>query len=504
MHNLYNFYDKNRSLIHIVLGTIIVVFPVFFQLTKLPIILWDESRLAMSAYEMYKTNNFLVVTFGFEPEMWSTKPPLMIWLQCLSMHIFGVNEFAVRFPAAIAVLALFASIYYFSKQYLKSRFIGYFSMFILVTCWGFMELHVARTGDYEALLILFQTISVFAIFNYLNTKNPRDIYIFFIAITLGALTKSIAALLFFPGIFLYALWKKKLKDIFTDKHVYFGVFIFIFFVFGYYLLREVYNPGFIKAVIYNDISGRFLTTIGEHSHSFFYYFKNMESHQIRYWFALSIISLLFAFLIKRSKNPIVSDFNILIGLISITFLLLVSNSQTKLQWYNAPSFPLLAILIATFLWQIFEFLQSNSWLVQKSIFALIFTFVIFALPYKEIVQKFINKTYYGFDPNSIECGNFLKDVLHGKRKLNAEYIATEGYHPELHFYSLALAEKGIKLNVVAFRDMKGGESVLTYDEDIKAYIHTKYNYEIIEEVGRVKLIRILGIKPVAAALETIK
>jgi 4-amino-4-deoxy-L-arabinose transferase-like glycosyltransferase len=41
-------------------------------------------------------NNFLVVHFGGQVEMWSVKPPLMIWLQVLFIKFIGVNEIAIR------------------------------------------------------------------------------------------------------------------------------------------------------------------------------------------------------------------------------------------------------------------------------------------------------------------------------------------------------------------------------------------------------------------------
>ena len=60
---------------------------------------WDEINFAESAREMIESGNYLTVQINFQP-FWE-KPPLFIWLQVLSMKLFGINEFAARFPNAV-------------------------------------------------------------------------------------------------------------------------------------------------------------------------------------------------------------------------------------------------------------------------------------------------------------------------------------------------------------------------------------------------------------------
>lgn len=60
---------------------------------------WDEINFAESAREMLVTGNYARVQINFEP-FWE-KPPLFIWLQALSMQLFGISEFAARFPNAL-------------------------------------------------------------------------------------------------------------------------------------------------------------------------------------------------------------------------------------------------------------------------------------------------------------------------------------------------------------------------------------------------------------------
>ncbi len=60
---------------------------------------WDEINFAEMAREMILLEDYLRVYINFEP-FWE-KPPLFVWLQAISMKIFGINEFAARFPNAI-------------------------------------------------------------------------------------------------------------------------------------------------------------------------------------------------------------------------------------------------------------------------------------------------------------------------------------------------------------------------------------------------------------------
>ena len=95
---------------------LLVALPIFSHLDSYPIRVWDESRLANNAYEMYRNHNFLVSYFYGSPDMWSTKPTLLIALQALFMEVIGVNELSVRLPIAFATLLLCFSIFYFLKR----------------------------------------------------------------------------------------------------------------------------------------------------------------------------------------------------------------------------------------------------------------------------------------------------------------------------------------------------------------------------------------------------
>jgi hypothetical protein len=75
---------------------------------------WDEINFAESAREMMLTKDYMHVQINFEP-FWE-KPPLYFWLQVLSMNVFGINEFAARFPNAICGIITLVTIYNIARN----------------------------------------------------------------------------------------------------------------------------------------------------------------------------------------------------------------------------------------------------------------------------------------------------------------------------------------------------------------------------------------------------
>lgn len=86
-----------------------------------PLFDWDEINFAESAREMIETGNYFQVQINYEP-FWE-KPPLFLWLQVLSMKLFGVSEFAARLPNAIVGIFTLCSLYIHGTR-LKGRDFG--------------------------------------------------------------------------------------------------------------------------------------------------------------------------------------------------------------------------------------------------------------------------------------------------------------------------------------------------------------------------------------------
>jgi 4-amino-4-deoxy-L-arabinose transferase-like glycosyltransferase len=83
---------------------------------------WDEINFAECSREMLLTGDWMRPQIDFEP-FWE-KPPLFLWMQALSMSVFGVNEFAARFPNAVCGWATLLLVYHIGYR-LHDRMFGW-------------------------------------------------------------------------------------------------------------------------------------------------------------------------------------------------------------------------------------------------------------------------------------------------------------------------------------------------------------------------------------------
>jgi 4-amino-4-deoxy-L-arabinose transferase-like glycosyltransferase len=65
-----------------------------------PLIDPTESRYAEMARKMLETGIWVTPQIGYGIPFWG-KPPLAVWLNAISLGIFGVNEFAARLSALV-------------------------------------------------------------------------------------------------------------------------------------------------------------------------------------------------------------------------------------------------------------------------------------------------------------------------------------------------------------------------------------------------------------------
>jgi 4-amino-4-deoxy-L-arabinose transferase-like glycosyltransferase len=75
---------------------------------SLPLIDRDEPRFAEASREMIQRGDYVVPYFNNQVRL--DKPPLAYWAQAASYHVFGENDFAARFPSAVAAALIAVSI----------------------------------------------------------------------------------------------------------------------------------------------------------------------------------------------------------------------------------------------------------------------------------------------------------------------------------------------------------------------------------------------------------
>ncbi len=130
---------------------------------------WDEINFAESAREMIVTGDYTRVQINFVP-FWE-KPPLFFWLQALSMHIFGINEFAARFPNAVCGIVTLLVIYRIGRELYNHRFGMLWSILYL----GALLPHLYfKSGIIDPIFNLFIFLSIWYLIKVISQEEQKN------------------------------------------------------------------------------------------------------------------------------------------------------------------------------------------------------------------------------------------------------------------------------------------------------------------------------------------
>jgi len=331
----------------------------FYGLGELPIVQWDESRLAVNAAEMQHSHQYIVTTYEHQPDLYNTKPPLMIWLQVLSIKCFGLTEWAIRFPSALAGLLTIWLVGLIVFRKTQSVLTTCLAMLILTTSDGLIQLHGSMTGDYDALLVFFLLAALFQCLRYLENCKPSHLMAFIVFVAASLMTKSAAAILYFPLYafsFYYISGFKKLKQLSAATLL--ALLPFLIFI----IYREKLAAGYLNAMWQNDFGGRFANGKDGHEGAWYYYIEHLFTFRFNWFIWCLVPAIVWAF-IKQHKTIILYSSALLI------YLLFISMAQTKLEWYDIPLLPLISIVLALTCFGVLNTSKSST--VQWSIYILI-------------------------------------------------------------------------------------------------------------------------------------
>ncbi len=161
---------------------------------------WDEINFAESAREMLVTGNYWQVQINFEP-FWE-KPPLFLWLQALSMKVFGVNEFAARLPNALVGIVSLNILFYFGRKMRKETVARWWAILYLVCFTPHFYFH---TGIIDPLFNLWIFLSILQLYRALKSRKMSNWLFSGLFLGLAILTKGPVAGLI-VGLVIIAYW----------------------------------------------------------------------------------------------------------------------------------------------------------------------------------------------------------------------------------------------------------------------------------------------------------
>jgi 4-amino-4-deoxy-L-arabinose transferase-like glycosyltransferase len=309
-----------------------------------PIGLWDESRLAVNALEMSRSGFSLVTTYDFAPDLWNTKPPLLIWLMAGAIRMFGPQEWAFRLPSLLAAAATVALTVWFAWRLTASLRVMALSGLALALSAGFFGYHAAMTGDYDALLTLFVAAYLFLLFDVLHRRWPPPVAVVGCGLLVAAacLTKGVAGIVPGVGVGLYVLARGRWRRLFESPWYWLAGLLAAALVGGFYAVREALAPGYLAAVMSNEIGGRYLQGMSGHVWPAYYYLEMLaDGFAFGPLFALPLMAMALPW--KRTPS---AAFLTYANAVAAAFVIVLTLSRTKIYWYLDPLYPLLAVACA--------------------------------------------------------------------------------------------------------------------------------------------------------------
>ncbi len=245
---------KNNSFVLFISVIFIALFRLFLT-ALVPLFDKTEARYAEIARIMQETNQWVVLQTDYNIPFWA-KPPLSSWLSAGSFIMFGVNEFASRFPSFLLSIIL---IIIAGKMAKKSGISFYLPGFILLTMPEFLiHTGVVSTDTSLEFCVAIMMISFWKTMNS-ETKTYWN-YLFFIALGLGFLAKGpLIIVLTFPPLFIWCMLDLKIfRELFSKFSILLGIIITIIIAVPWYYFAEQQSPGFLDYFIVGEHYKRFV------------------------------------------------------------------------------------------------------------------------------------------------------------------------------------------------------------------------------------------------------
>jgi 4-amino-4-deoxy-L-arabinose transferase-like glycosyltransferase len=148
-------------------------------------------------------HNFLYVSFDPSGVMTVDKPPLSLWVQALSVRVFGYHPLAILVPQALMGVASVVLVYDLVRRRF-GRLGGFVAGFALATTP--IAVAMSRDNNPDALLTLCCVAAVWFAVRAFEDGRTRWLVCSGIAVGLGFETKMLVALVVVPAIALAWLW----------------------------------------------------------------------------------------------------------------------------------------------------------------------------------------------------------------------------------------------------------------------------------------------------------
>lgn len=478
---------KYPDLVITIIGAIIF-FPV---LGNVHLFDWDEINFAEAAREMIVSKNYLTVQFDYSP-FWE-KPPLFIWMQVISMKLFGINEFAARFPNAVCGIITLLVLFRTGKRLVSQEFGLWWALAFAGSILPMLYFTSGIIDPWFNLFIFLGTSFIIQYHDFENHNNTKkNIALSALFIGLAILTKGPAALLIFGlTVFVYFIISKfKISLKVADAFIF---IIVLLLVGGAWFILQILNGNMqlVKDFIVYQVR-LFSTEDAGHGGFFGYHFVVL----LLGVFPASVFALK-SFYLKETEMQTALFRKWMLVLFWVVFILF-SIVKTKIIHYSSLCYFPLTFLCAYALHNIIR--GKNHFSVWQKIalifIAFIFSTAVILLPLIESFKQNIidsgfftdrfaadnlqAKVHWGIAPflsgiifiTCIACCFLIKNI---KIKLAAFFVATVLFSISTRFLIVPGIEGYTQRAAIEFYQSKKSENCYIHTWKFKSYAHLFYS-----------------------------
>jgi len=214
----------------------------------------DECLYANIARETMENRSIIPIK---EEQYYVHKSPLMFWTAVLSFRVFGVNDFAAKFPSAVANVITALMLLFISRKLFRSFIAGAVTVFIYLT-----SIQVYGSSHQLATDSLMVMTLIAGLYFILKGIDERRLWILVAAgfNAMAFLTKSVMGLIIPATLFLYIIVQRR-WDLFL--FLIFHVLISLAVALPYFILVYTKAPElFMQTFVHANLLGRIRRTDG--------------------------------------------------------------------------------------------------------------------------------------------------------------------------------------------------------------------------------------------------
>jgi len=367
-----------------------------------PLFDWDEVNFAECAREMVVSGNYAYAQINFKP-FWE-KPPFFMWLQALAMHLFGINEFAARFPNAVCGMLSLLFMYHAGSKSHNRRF-GY--MWALIYTATMLPHFYFRSGIIDPWFNLFIFFAIWQAYQLLNTTLKGNWWRALcggIALGLAVLTKGPAALLIVgTTLVVYILIQREFKVLFQPSIWFFTLSALVSALSWFIVQWMSGKEQIIKTFVDYQIR-LFETGDAGHGGPFFY-------HILVILVGCFPASLIFITNLRRNPqhSPAQNNLQRLMKILFLVVLVIFSVVKTKIVHYSSLTYFPLTFIVTDGIINTSALPPFSKWL--RPLYWLIGGIITLALVLATSIYVFKDRLLaYGFIKDEFAIGNLQAEA----------------------------------------------------------------------------------------------